>query len=157
MKIRFGGVLTVGVVLFVCCGCNNETKSDTKHPESLLGSEVTSEDRSPAPAEVFVLSEPELRRLKPLALRGDAEAAERLYYHYSVVDTSPAGQAIAARWKQYAAENGNANAMMALSDDLSSTGSADDCVRANFWMDRIRKLRPEQHWPEKVPCVFEIH
>jgi hypothetical protein len=153
---QFHHVLSLGVVLLGCYGCGEQTKLEPKRTESASGSTEAKRSPEPPSGAVFYLSEPELQRLKPLALRGDSESAERLYYHYKFTDESAAGKDISFKWKVYAAENGSANLMQELAEELSATGAAEDCERAQFWWDRLRQLNPKRELPEKIACIVEI-
>jgi hypothetical protein len=154
--IRLSALVTIGLTILVCVGCGDQTDTDSKHIESVRVSKDANQRKDPPRDATFVLTEQELQRLKPLALRGDSDAAERLHYHYAFTDDSPAGQVISAKWKLYAAENGNANMMQELAYELSSTGSAEDCERGQFWLDRLRKLTPQRDLPEKITCAVVI-
>lgn len=156
IKMDFHALVTFGIMILVCVGCGDQTQTDSKHMESGLVTEDANQRKDPPRDATFVLTEQELQRLKPLALRGDPDAAERLFYHHRFTDLTPAGQATAAKWKLYAAENGNANSMLELSYDLSSTGSAEDCERAQFWLGRLRKLDPLRELPEKITCAVVL-
>ena len=84
----------------------------------------------------FILSDPEIRRLVPLALDGDGDAASSLSSHYQGLRQDESEMF----WVRIAAENGHRISMGILGGSLFRSKGPINCRRARFWQKREIEL-----------------
>jgi hypothetical protein len=147
-------ILAFGMIM-ACPAFSAAKESGTAAKHQSIGVHAVPANNSAALATKDVLSEPELSKLRPKALLGDAEAAKRVYLHFNVLSASSESQEEPSRWLVIAAENGSVDAILMYSLQLASTGHADDCLRAKYWIGRARALAPSRKFEDAV-CIKEL-